>query len=51
LEVDERALEEDSSDDDYDDIKEGSTELYRAPLWPDVKNRWCVRHMKANFRP
>jgi hypothetical protein len=31
------------------DMKEGSTERYRAPLWPDVKSRWCVRHMKANF--
>jgi hypothetical protein len=31
------------------DMKEGSKERYRAPLWPDVKNRWCVRHMKANF--
>jgi hypothetical protein len=18
-------------------------------LWPDVKSRWCTRHMKANF--
>jgi hypothetical protein len=31
------------------DMKEGSTERYRAPLWSDVKSRWCVRHMKANF--
>jgi transposase-like protein len=31
------------------DMKEGSTERYRAPLWPDVKSRWCVRHIKANF--
>jgi transposase-like protein len=31
------------------DIKEGSTKQYRAPLWIDVKSRWCVRHMKANF--
>jgi hypothetical protein len=31
------------------DMKEGSTERYRAPLWPDVQSRWCVRHMKANF--
>jgi transposase-like protein len=31
------------------DMKEGSTERYRAPLCPDVKSRWCVRHMKANF--
>jgi hypothetical protein len=30
-------------------MKEGSTERYRAPLWPDVMSRWCVRHMKANF--
>jgi flavorubredoxin len=30
-------------------MKEGNTERYRAPLWPDVKSRWCVRHMKANF--
>jgi hypothetical protein len=29
------------------DMKEGSTE--RAPLWPDVKSRWCARHMKAIF--
>ena len=19
------------------------------PIWPDVRNRWCVRHMAANF--
>ena len=19
------------------------------PLWPDVQNRWCIRHMGANF--
>jgi hypothetical protein len=31
------------------DMKEGTTERYRAPLWPDVKSRWCVRNMKANF--
>jgi hypothetical protein len=31
------------------DMKEGSTEQYRAPLWLDVKSRWCVRHIKANF--
>jgi hypothetical protein len=32
------------------DMKEGSIERYRAPLWSDVNSRWCVRHMKANFR-
>jgi hypothetical protein len=31
------------------DMKEGSQERYRVPLWPDVKSRWCIRHMKANF--
>jgi hypothetical protein len=30
-------------------MKEGSTKRYRAPLWPDIKSRWCVRHMIANF--
>ena len=19
------------------------------PLWPDVQNKWCIRHMGANF--
>jgi hypothetical protein len=31
------------------DMNEGSTERYRAPLWPDFKSRCCVRHMKGNF--
>jgi hypothetical protein len=31
------------------DMKEGNTERYIAPSWPDVEGRWCVRHMKANF--
>jgi hypothetical protein len=31
------------------DIKDGSQERYRVPLWPDVKSRWSTRHMKANF--
>jgi transposase-like protein len=31
------------------DMKDDSTEQCRAPLWPDVESRWCVRHMKANF--
>jgi hypothetical protein len=30
-------------------MKEVSIERYRAPLWPDVESRWCVRHMKENF--
>jgi hypothetical protein len=30
-------------------MKEGSTERHRAPLWPDVKSRWCVKYMKANL--
>jgi transposase-like protein len=30
-------------------MKEGSQKRYRVLLWPDVKSRWCVRHMKANF--
>jgi hypothetical protein len=34
---------------EINDMKEGSTERYRAQLWPDVESRWCVRHMKANF--
>jgi hypothetical protein len=32
------------------DMKDGSQERYKVPLWPDVKSRWCIRHMKANFR-
>jgi hypothetical protein len=31
------------------DMKDGSQEPYRVPLWQDVKSRWCTRHMKANF--
>jgi hypothetical protein len=31
------------------DMKVGSHERYRDPLWPDVKSRWCTRHMKANL--
>jgi transposase-like protein len=31
------------------DIKEGSEERNRAPQWPDVHNKWCIRHMGANF--
>jgi transposase-like protein len=31
------------------DIKYGSQEHYRVELWPDVKSRWCARHMKAKF--
>jgi hypothetical protein len=30
-------------------MKEGNQERYIVPLWPDIKSRWCVRHMKANF--
>ena len=31
------------------DIKDDSQERHREALWPDVKSRWCIRHMKANF--
>jgi hypothetical protein len=30
-------------------IKYGSQERNRVALWPDVKSRWWVRHMEANF--
>ena len=26
-------------------VRNGTT----PPLWPDVQNRWCIRHMGANF--
>ena len=32
-----------------DDIQNGSTERRRSALWPDLKSRWCMRHMGANF--
>jgi len=32
-----------------DDIQNGSTERSRTALWPDLKSRWCMRHMGANF--
>ena len=32
-----------------DDIQNGSTECRRPALWPDLKCRWCMRHMGANF--
>ena len=31
------------------DIQNGSTERRRTALWPDLKSRWCMRHMGANF--
>ena len=31
------------------DIKDGNQECHREALWPDVKSRWCIRHMGANF--
>jgi hypothetical protein len=31
------------------DMKEGRQERYIVPLWTDVKSRWCIRQMKANF--
>jgi hypothetical protein len=31
------------------DMKEGKQERYIVPLWTDVKSRWCIRQMKANF--
>jgi len=31
------------------DLQNGSTERQRVPLWPDLKSRWCMRHMGANF--
>jgi hypothetical protein len=30
-------------------VENTSCERYRAALWPDVKSRWCTRHMKENF--
>jgi len=32
-----------------DDIQNGNTERRRAAQWPDLKSRWCMRHMAANF--
>ena len=31
------------------DIQNGCTEHRRAALWLDLKSRWCMRHMGANF--
>jgi hypothetical protein len=31
------------------DMKDGSQERYKVPLWLDVKRRWCTRHMKPKF--
>jgi hypothetical protein len=31
-------------------MKAGSQERNRVPLWPYVKSRWCIWHMKENFR-
>ena len=31
------------------DLQNGSQERFRAPIWPDLKTRWCMRHMDANF--
>lgn len=30
-------------------MQEGDTEHGRFALWPDLKNRWCMRHLGANF--
>nr|XP_034604579.1 uncharacterized protein LOC117864555 [Setaria viridis] len=32
-----------------DDLQNGSQEHFKAPIWPDLKSRWCMRHMGANF--
>ena len=32
-----------------DDIQNGSTERRRTALWPDLKSRWCMRHMGQTF--
>ena len=32
-----------------DDIQNGSTERRRTALWPDLKSRWFMRYMGANF--
>jgi hypothetical protein len=32
-----------------DAIKDGSQERTIVALWPNVKSRWCISHMKANF--
>lgn len=31
-----------------DDLKHGSSD-YGAAKWPDVRTRWCMRHMGANI--
>ena len=32
-----------------DDIQNGSTERSRTALCPDLKSRWCMRHMGQTF--
>nr|XP_034572551.1 uncharacterized protein LOC117837071 isoform X2 [Setaria viridis] len=32
-----------------EDLQNGSQERFRAPIWPDLKSQWCMRHMGANF--
>ncbi|WVZ56477.1 hypothetical protein U9M48_006998 [Paspalum notatum var. saurae] len=32
------------------DLREGSVQRQRTPKWVDLKSRWCMRHMGANFR-
>jgi len=32
-----------------EDLQNGSQERFRVAIWPDLKSRWCMRHMGANF--
>jgi len=32
------------------DLQEGSVQRQRTPKWVDLKSRWCMRHMGANFQ-
>lgn len=31
------------------DMQSGSVDRQRVAMWPDLKSRWCMRHMGANF--
>ncbi|WVZ61514.1 hypothetical protein U9M48_011375 [Paspalum notatum var. saurae] len=32
------------------DLQEGSVQRQRTPKWVDLKSRWCMRYMGANFQ-
>ena len=32
------------------DLQERSVQRQRTPKWVDLKSRWCMRHMGANFQ-